>query len=369
MSTLTLGVGRWGNRPGNRTTALETQGLGSRTTGSAFRRPWVDAHPRRVLRTAAITLAIAVSVCAAAVPTATVVAETSAAEQSRVAAVRSTSAALSSRLDALQAEVKTEPAAADAARALLAESAGKVLNNDTRVQLAAVVTSADAATATVKAALAQKNPLELPAARRAAHAIGDLTTLQNRLKALPANVGTAAIATDSAAVRADMAAWTAEQQRIAAAQAAAAAAAQAAAAQQAAAQHAAVQHSSAAAPAAPEAQAAAVSSGYTLPIAGTASVGNLQSLINSCRGAVNGSSLYGVSNFYMIKWSCGGSRIPRGAGATVVIAGVRYVSHGVVATGVGGGSAASIPRNYDAVIQTSGNGSERSLWFFGLTRA
>lgn len=378
MSSLTLGVGRWGNRPGNRTATLAARGLGSRTIGSVFHRPWVDAHPRRALRTAAISLAVVATVCAA-VPTAAIAAESGASEQVRVAAVRSTSAAITSRIDALRTELRAEPAEASAARALLADSAGKVLNDQLRMQLAAAVAAADAAATRVSAALGRKNQLELPSASAAASAVGDLTTLRHRLAALPTTVGTAAIATDAAAVRSDMAAWTAEQQREAAAQAAAAAAqaaaAQAAAQQAAAATHVNVQHSnapqrsSAVPAAAAPAAAVAVSSGYTLPIAGTASMANLQGMINSCRGAVNGSGIYGVSNFYMVRWSCGGSGIPRAAGATVIIAGVRYISHGVVGQGVGGGSAASIPRGYDAVIQTSGNGSERSLWFFGLTRA
>lgn len=151
------------------------------------------------------------------------------------------------------------------------------------------------------------------------------------------------------AVTAAVAAWQAEQDRIAA--------------------EAAAQAAAAAAAARPAATNRAGDGTYQLYVASTS--GAFQAALDACNGAVDISDMYFV-NTAAAHWSCGGSSFPRNAGATVRLSGAfngLYQVVGVVAVlDAASGSAGQVPRDYDVLFQTCLNNNSHTMAFVGLTR-
>ncbi|WP_134520932.1 hypothetical protein [Cryobacterium frigoriphilum] len=189
-----------------------------------------------------------------------------------------------------------------------------------------------------------------------------------------------------------VAAWNAEQARLAAIEAARLAAIEAArvAAEQAAAAAAARSvkaqsgwsgssgsgASSSARTVTPRAAAAAPVAASPAPVRAVAMfnknvwASGFQAEIDACRGAVNVTARYGVA-VIAEHWSCGGSRFP-GAGTTITLSGVNsgtYRVGGTVAVlNVATDGTSSIPRGYDLLYQTCINGSSATMAFVALTR-
>jgi len=177
------------------------------------------------------------------------------------------------------------------------------------------------------------------------------------------------------AVRTAVAAWTAEQARLAAVEAArvaAAAQADAARASAAAARASAPRAVAAGASRVPSRTNPASAASAAAPVLYTKNVWTtgFQSEIDACRGAVDVTGHYGVATIAE-HWSCGGSRFP-GAGRQVLLSGVRagtYLVGGVVAVlNAATQGASNIPRGYDLLYQTCINGSSATMSFTALTR-
>ena len=265
-----------------------------------------------------------------------------------------------------------------AAQTTLDGSAGRVVGESERTALAAGI-----ADATSKVAAAER---ELTVTRRS---VSDLLpaptpfgeTFEVSAKKLrkirftasqPMTAGAASLGTSAESVTAAVAAWQAEQDRLAAVAAEEArvaaehAAAEAAAAAKSAAQEAGARGGSSSRITA-HGSATAEGTGYSKNVW----TSGFQDEIDQCNGAVDVTARYGPTTIAE-HWSCGGRSFPTSVGATVTITGQRagvYRVEGIVATlDVSEDSAADVPYGYDLLYQTCINGSSANMSFTALTR-
>lgn len=281
-----------------------------------------------------------------------------------------------SRIAATQS-IDTANSALTAAQKTVTDSQGKVLQEDTRTALSALITADRSKVTAAKKALASN----ADAASREPHMSYFGTEVEDAAKQVtaityPKAAALAAIAPRltkaERAVTTAVAAWTAEQQRIAAQKAAEEAARQAVvqkSAQQAAA---AAERVTPAVTARTVATAAApaVSAGAAPAYQEYVWAAGWQPQIDACRGAVDITAVYGVPTIAEHS-NCGGYRFPKTAGAIVHLSGVvngTYRVDGVVAHLDGNTQNASdLPRGYDLLYQTCVTGYT-NMSFTGLTR-
>jgi len=282
-----------------------------------------DAVVRQLVLHAAVVVAVVVL---------TPVAEVSAEPASGARASLAPTASLPplvERLDELDAT-------AHSARAALVASDGHVLEETTRTALASELERADAAL------LESRAVLVWPPGSQPSGALDEVAVaVSGQVHALGERV---------AAVTDAVAAWEAEQARIAAEQEAARAAAAAAA------------------------RTRVAAGGGRAPVSGVAHVEGIwtsggQAEIDACRGSVNVPGIAGYlgASFYAAEhWSCGGSAWGRiGAGAMVQFPGYGTYRVAEVVSGLVYGSEASVvPGGYAGYYQTciGGSGSNMAVW-------
>ncbi|WEO77805.1 hypothetical protein BJQ94_01790 [Cryobacterium sp. SO2] len=319
-------------------------------------------------------------------------------DTSQVVASASAAAPRLTAVDGFPTSSRTATAAivhADAvladARATLTDSAGRVLDEEARTVLAESIRSTTAsvrrAEKVVDRAALQADPLR---SGGRFFSPPDLARATQTLQRMPltngADLAEVADALDGTAdaVTAAVASWQAEQERLAAEEAARVEAARVEAARVEAAE--AERVAAAAAASAQESQAAqaaqAAQGGGTADPgddgapAGPASVdkyvwtSGFQTEIDACNGAVDVTGNYGVA-VIAEHWSCGGAWFP-GSGTVITLSGVRsgtYLVGGVAAVlnantqGIG-----DVPRGYDLLYQTCIDGSNTTMSFTVLTR-
>ena len=272
----------------------------------------------------------------------------------------------------------------DSAGRTLADSAGRVLDETPRTELADGIRALEAVVARAGRTIDQADLLVDSHRSSGSYfaASAEFTQATDRLRdgngealaLLSAEVAAAARTVTDA-----VAAWQAEQDRLAAEEAARQAAAEAArlAAE--------AEVAAAAAKAGPRA-ANDVSGGSasgsgdsgsgTEPSASAATLdkyvwtNGFQSEIDACNGAVDVTGNYGVA-VIAEHWSCGGSWFP-GSGSVITLSGVRsgtYRVGGVAAVlNANTQGTADVPRGYDLLYQTCINGSNSTMSFTVLTR-
>lgn len=267
----------------------------------------------------------------------------------------------------------------DSAGLALAESAGRVLDDGSRTELAAGIRALEAAVVRAGRTVDQAN-LMVASSGSYFSAAAEFVQATDRLRE-GSGVALDRLSdevTDAARTVADaVAAWQAEQDR-AAAELVARAAAEAeriAAEAQAAAANAAADGTGARAANGASGGGTASSSGAEPPTA-PASVdkyvwtNGFQSEIDACNGAVDVTGNYGVP-VIAEHWSCGGAWFP-GSGTVITLSGVRsgtYLVGGVAAVlNANTQGTRDVPRGYDLLYQTCINGSNSTMSFTVLTR-
>lgn len=265
----------------------------------------------------------------------------------------------------------------DGAHAALADSAGRVLAESVRTELAAGIRATADEVELADAAVDRVN--RLVGAHRSTgsyfSASADFVTATDLLRggvdddlvALSDDLVAATQAVTDAVV-----AWQAEQERLAAEEAARVAAAEAArvAAESAAAEVTARETaagggwgSGGGASASPTAAGAATIDKHVW-------TSGFQSEIDACNGAVDVTARYGVA-VIAEHWSCGGSGFPA-SGSVISLTGIRsgsYLVGGVAAVlDAHTQGTSDVPRGYDLLYQTCINGSDSTMSFTVLTR-
>ena len=256
------------------------------------------------------------------------------------------------------------------ARIALADSAGRVLTEGTRAELAAVIRSTTIEAARADGVLDQAGRLVDSHRSTGSYfsAWADFSAAAGRLQSgiddsLAALTDELARATE--AVAAAVADWQAEQERLAVEEAAQAAQAQAA---RVAAEPAIATVEGAGASGGPGTGGTATSGAATL--AKHVWTSGFQTEIDACNGAVDVAARYGVA-VIAEHWSCGGSAFP-GSGTVITLTGVRsgsYLVGDVVAVlDAHTDGTSDVPRGYDLLYQTCINGSDSAMSFTVLTR-
>ncbi|MFT4283256.1 MAG: hypothetical protein QM598_00305 [Protaetiibacter sp.] len=281
-----------------------------------------DAVVRQLVLAAAVVVAVVVLA-----PVSDVSAEPASGARASLAPTASL-ATLVERLDELDATVHSS-------RAALVAADGHVLEETTRTALASELERADAAL------LESRAVLVWPPGSQPSGALDEVAVaVSGQVQALGERV---------AAVTDAVAAWEAEQARIAAEQEAARAAAAAA-------------------------RTRVAAGGGRAPVSGVAHVEGIwtsggQAEIDACRGSVNVPGIAGYlgASFYAAEhWSCGGSAWGRiGAGAMVQFPGYgTYRVAGVVSGLAYGSDASVVPGGYAGYYQTciGGSGSNMAVW-------
>lgn len=264
----------------------------------------------------------------------------------------------------------------------LAGSAGRVLDETGRIELADGIRALEAVVARAGRSIHQANQLVDSHRSSGSYfsASAEFTQATDRLRdgsGEALDLRTAEVTVAAQTVTDAVTAWQAEQNRLAAEEAARQAAAEAArlAAE--------VEAAAAAATNATGLRAANGTSGGgasgsagTGPSAAAASIdkyvwtNGFQSEIDACNGAVDVTGNYGVA-VIAEHWSCGGSGFP-GNGSVITLSGVRsgtYRVGGVAAVlNANTQGTADVPRGYDLLYQTCINGSNSTMSFTVLTR-
>ncbi|TFD85420.1 hypothetical protein E3T61_17855 [Cryobacterium lactosi] len=267
----------------------------------------------------------------------------------------------------------------DSAGLVLADSAGRVLDETSRTALADGIRALEAVVARAGTTVDQANQLVDSHRSSGSYFAASAEFVQATDRLRDSSGDALDLLTDDVTAAAQtvtdaVAAWQAEQDRLAAEEAARQAAAEAA--------RLAAEAAAAAANAAGPRSANGGSSGGTSGSAGTIPApasatfdkyvwtNGFQSEIDSCNGAVDVTGNYGVA-VIAEHWSCGGSWFP-GSGSVITLSGVRSGTYRV------GGVAAvlnantqgtqDVPRGYDLLYQTCINGSNSTMSFTVLTR-
>jgi len=265
----------------------------------------------------------------------------------------------------------------DAARAALADSAGRVLAESARTELAAGIRATADEVERADTAVDTANRLVGDHRTTGSYfsASADFVTATALLR-VEVDDDLVALSDDLAAatqaVTDAVAAWQAEQERLAAEEAARVAAAEAArvAAESAAAEEAARETAAAGgggsaggASASPTAAGAATLDKHVW-------TSGFQNEIDACNGAVDVTARYGVA-VIAEHWSCGGSGFPA-SGSVISLTGIRsgsYLVGGVAAVlNAHTQGTSDVPRGYDLLYQTCINGSDSAMSFTVLTR-
>ena len=268
----------------------------------------------------------------------------------------------------------------DAARAALADSAGRVLAESARTELAAGIRATADKVDRADAAVDTANRLVGDHRTTGSYfsASADFVTATALLR-VEVDDDLVALSDDLAAatqaVTDAVAAWQAEQERLAAEEAARVAAAEAArvAAESAAAEEAARETAAA------DGGGSAGGASASPTAAGAAGAATLdkhvwtsgfQNEIDACNGAVDVTARYGVA-VIAEHWSCGGSGFPA-SGSVISLTGIRsgsYLVGGVAAVlNAHTQGTSDVPRGYDLLYQTCINGSDSAMSFTVLTR-
>jgi hypothetical protein len=265
-----------------------------------------------------------------------------------------------SKFDTKDAEAHADISTADAnitkAKALLASSNGRTIDQSARTTLSDDITTAEKQTATAKATVAKWDATRHDVTRAGADTTKGLTHSAETLSITGSVSLSVDLSKDEAAVTNAVSAWQAQQAAIAAAKAKAAAEAQAA-----------ERARTVSAP-----RSASRGSGPYAANVWTAS--GFQSSIDDCRGVVDVTSNYGL-RAVAEEWGCGGAGLYYAAaapGSVIILTGIdagTYRSSGVVSRlNANTGNADEIARGYDLIYQTCLNGNASTEVFIGLTK-